>query len=111
MGGQGNQTAASSAALSPGIHPGSHPTSSPCPGLLVRHRVLLHDGREPQQGALLEQVELSRGLAVDLQRGGVQAGPVGVLEAVPTQLSVRKGRCSEPFLQHLRLVQALQQPG
>lgn len=74
-----------------GHHPVLLPSSSPCPGLLVGHGVLLHDGREPEQGALLEQVELGRGLAVDLQGGRVQAGPVGVLETVPAQLSAGKG--------------------
>lgn len=80
-----------------GPPPGPLPASSPRPGLLVWQGVLLHDGREPQQGALLEQVELCRGLAVDLQRGGVQAGPVGVLEAVPAQLSAGKEGVGEAF--------------
>lgn len=59
---------------------------SPAPALFVGHSVLLHEGREPQQGALVQQADLAGKLPVDLQRLRVETGPVGVLEAVPTEL-------------------------
>lgn len=40
---------------------------SPYPGLFVGHGVLLHEASEPQQGALVKQVDLASKLPVDLQ--------------------------------------------
>lgn len=54
------------------------------------HGVLLHDGGEVEEGALLEEVELRSRLAIDLQGSRVQAGPVGVLEAVPAKFPRRR---------------------
>lgn len=59
---------------------------SPDPSWLVGHRVLLHEGGEPQQRALVQEVDLAGKLPIDLQGLRVEAGPVGVLEAVPTEL-------------------------
>lgn len=40
---------------------------SPAPALFVRFSVLLHEGCEPQQGALVQEVDLAGKLPVDLQ--------------------------------------------
>lgn len=40
---------------------------SPYPGLFVRHSVLLHEACEPQQRALVKQVDLASKLPVDLE--------------------------------------------
>lgn len=40
---------------------------SPAPALFVGHSVLLHEGCEPQQRALVQEVDLAGKLPVDLQ--------------------------------------------
>lgn len=40
---------------------------SPAPALFMGHSVLLHEGCEPQQGDLVQQVDLAGKLPVDLQ--------------------------------------------
>jgi hypothetical protein len=53
--------------------------------VLVGRRVLFQQGRQFQERVFLQQVHLGHRLAVNLQWHGVEARPVGALEAVPPQ--------------------------
>lgn len=66
--------------------------SLPAKTMLVCWSVFLKQGSELQKGELLEEIHLQHRLAANLELGGGQAGPMGVLEAGPAQFLWSGGR-------------------